>query len=160
MPERQRRQWQPRELKMLSEYLTQEFPETPYKTRVRLGRPQPRAGGKYTREELLAVGVFRRWADALIFLPTNELLLIEAKIRPEPGTVSQIMLYERLIPHTPELLKYSSWNIRKRIVYAIPDPATFMLAREQNIEVVEFRPKWIDEYVKILLPREKSPHRL
>ncbi len=159
MAERQKRKWQPREQRMLSEYMAEFFPEVRYQVRVRLGSPQPRAQGRFSTEEVKMLGVWRRWADALAYLPTNELLLIEAKIRPEPGVISQIKLYERLISHTPELLPYTAWPIRKRIVYAIPDAATFMLAREDNIEVVHYEPKWLGEYLNVLQKRESQPHK-
>lgn len=152
-----KRSWQPREQRMLSEYMAEAFPGVPYKVRIRLGAVQPRIGGKFTRQEESMLGVFRRWADAMAFLPERTLLLIEAKIRPEPGVISQMELYESLIPNTPELEKYSAWPVRKRIVYAIPDPATFFLARKQGIEVVSYRPEWIEDYLKTLQRREASP---
>lgn len=153
----QKRKWQPREQRMLSEYMAEAFPGVPYKVRIRLGAVQPRIGGKFTADESSMLGVFRRWADAMAFLPEKALLLIEAKIRPEPGVISQIELYEMLIPNTPELEQYRDWPIRKRIVYSIPDPATFSLARAKGIEIVSYRPEWIEEYMKTLQRREASP---
>lgn len=155
-----KRNWEPREQRMLAEYMAHNFRGIRYKTRVRLGATQPRIAGKFTKEESAMLGVFRRWADAIAFLPDKSLLLIETKIRPEPGVISQLKLYAMLIPNTPELEEFKDWPIRMRVVYAIPDPAVEMLARSENIEVVSYFPSWMEEYLKTLQRRESSPHRL
>lgn len=153
------RKWQPRELRMISEWLAQEYPDATYETRVRLGRIEPRVEGAYVSdEESRMLGVFRRWADAIVFLP-DRLILIEAAIRPEPGDISKLKLYERLIPNTPELEKYRDLPVVKVLLYAMPDDLLLVMAREEGIEVRYFRPAWIEEYLKELYPRERrSPH--
>ncbi|MCW3990623.1 MAG: hypothetical protein NWE88_11185, partial [Candidatus Bathyarchaeota archaeon] len=73
-----KRAWQPREMQMVAEWLAKNFPGDPYMTRVRLGTPRsstPRAD--MTPEELAMVGVWRRWADAIVIL-RDRILLIEA----------------------------------------------------------------------------------
>lgn len=153
------RKWQPRELRMISEWLAQEHPDSTYQLRVRLGKIEPRVDGAFVSdEETRMLGVFRRWADAIVYLP-DRLLLVEAAIRPEPGDISKLELYERLIPNTPELEEYASLPVEKVLLYAMPDDLLLTLAREHGITVRFFRPKWVEEYLKELYPRERrAPH--
>lgn len=153
------RKWQPRELRMISEWLAQNYPDVTYQLRVRLGRIEPRLSGAFVSdEEARMLGVFRRWADAIIYLP-DRLILVEAAIRPEPGDISKLELYERLIPNTPELAAVAHLPVEKILLYALPDELLLTLAREHGIKVQYYRPPWIEEYLKELYPRERrSPH--
>lgn len=107
-----------------------------------------------TPEERAMVGSWRRWADAIIY-PPPEWILIEAAIRPNPGKISQLELYEMLLKHTPELKIEPDQKIRKVLLYAIEDPATTFLARKHGIEAIEYKPLWLAAYLRVLLPRER-----
>ena len=104
--------------------------------------------------EVRALGVWRRWADAIVFMP-DRLILIEAAIRPSPGDISQLELYEHLLPQTPELAEHKNKRIEKVLLFALEDPVIVSMARERGIKVVYFHPHWIDDYLKILYPRER-----
>lgn len=153
------RKWQPRELRMLSEFLAENYPGDDYRTRIRLGKIQPRIEGTFlTEEERLHLGVFRRWADALVIQP-DRLILIEAKIRPQPGVISQLQLYKRLVPNTPELQRFLDRPLEMLLVYAIQDALLIEMAREAGIKCIHYRPEWIDEYIAELYPRERRATR-
>lgn len=153
------RKWQPREMRMLAEWLAERWPRTEYLTRVRLGRIEPRVDPSLlTPDEIHATGVHRRWADAVVLLP-DRVLLIEAKILPKPGVISQLELYARLLPHTPELAEHAHKPIEMLLLYAIEDPLIQLLAREKGIRCLMYRPDWIDDYMAELFPRERrAPH--
>jgi len=151
----EKRQWQPREMRLVSEYLAKHYGKYPTKTRVRVGAIHPDLKpGELSDAEQRMVGVFRRWADAVVFMP-NRLILIEAAIRPSPGDISQLELYKHLLPKTPELAEHKSKRIDMVLLYALEDPVIVALAREKGIKVVYFHPSWIDDYLKILYPRER-----
>ena len=60
------RKWQPREMLMLSEWLAETYPETEYRTRVKLGKIEPRIDSPgLTASERRMIGVHRRWAELL-----------------------------------------------------------------------------------------------
>jgi len=142
-------------MRMVSEYLAKHYPNYPTKTRVRVGSIHPDLKpGTLSEAEQRMVGVFRRWADAVVFMP-NKLILIEAAIRPNPGKISQLELYEHLLPKTPELAEHKRKPIEKVLLFAIEDPVVVSLAREKGIKAVYFRPRWIDEYLEVLYPRER-----
>lgn len=153
------RKWQPREMRMLSEFLAEHYPDAEYRVRVRLGRIQPRSEGRFTtEEERVSAGMFRRWADALVIEP-DRLILIEAKIRPQPGVISQLQLYARLVPHTPELQQFLDRPLEMLLIYAIQDDLLISMAREADIKCRLYKPEWIDAYLDELYPRERRATR-
>jgi len=154
-----KRAWQPREMQMLGEWLIKNYGTTPYQTRVRLGSLMPsKPRAEMTIEERAMVGVWRRWADALI-LEKDKTIIVEAAIRPDPGKISQLELYAMLLPHTIELENRKDLPIEKLLLYAIPDEATLTLARRHGIRTVQYRPPWLDDYLKVLMPRERRSPR-
>lgn len=152
---KEKRQWQPREQRLVSEYLAATYPDYETRTRVRVGSVHPELKPESLEPgELRAMGVWRRWADAVVFLKTK-LVLIEAKIRPSPAAIAEIELYARLLPLTPELADHRGKPIEKTLLFALEDPVIVAMARERDIKVVYFRPKWVDEYLEVLYPRER-----
>ena len=152
-----KRDWQPREQRLVSEFIARFYPDYPSRTHVHLGSIPPRLRGMFiTDEDARLLGVHRRWADALVFLP-DRIILIEGKILPQPGVVSQLLLYGELIPKTRDLGEDRQKPIEMVLVCALPDPVVSELARRQGIRVVIFRPEWIEEYLKILHPWERTP---
>jgi len=140
---------------MLAEWLARAQGDKRALQRVRLGSPRseiPRPD--MGPEELAMVGSWRRWADAVI-LEDHQVTIVEAAIRPDPGKISQLELYARLLPHTPELEPWRDRPVRLVLLYAIEDPATVALAREKGILCIEYKPPWLPQYLSLLLPRER-----
>lgn len=152
---KEKRKWQAREMRLVSEFLAKEYSDYPAQTRVRLGSIHPGLEPeKLSDAELRAVGVWRRWADAIVFMP-DRLVLIEAAIRPNPGDISQLELYEYLLPMTPELAEHKGKPIEKLLLYTMEDSVIVAMAKDRGIRVVYFHPDWVDEYLAILYPRER-----
>ena len=152
-----KRDWQPREQRLVSEFIARFYADYESRTHVHLGSTPPRLRGKFTTDaEARLVGVFRRWADAIVFMP-DRLVLIEGKILPQPGVLSQLKLYEALIPKTPELAEHREKPIEKVLVCAIEDPLITQLARTEGVLVRVFHPAWINQYLKVIHPWEKTP---
>jgi len=147
-------------MQMVVEWLTKTYPGDAWMTRVRLGSPKPSTPRPdMTPEERAMIGVWRRWADALVILP-EELLLVEAAIRPNPGKISQLELYAMLLPHTPEFSQYRSRRVTMVLLYAIEDPAVILLARRKGIRCIQYKPTWLPAYLELLMPRERRGSRL
>jgi len=146
-------------MEMVSDYLATYYPLARAMTRVRLGSiPTTELTPLLEEHEVRMMSVFRRWADAIV-ITSDTLILIEAAIRPEPGDVSKIELYARLLPHTPELKPWLTLKREYQLVYAIEDPLIVVMARERGIRPVFFRTKAVEEYMKILYPRERRAPR-
>jgi len=151
----EKRHWQPREMQMLTEWLTKTQRGKRWMTRVRLGSPRPEVPRPdMSPEELAMIGGWRRWADAIILEDTH-VTIVEAAIRPQPGDISQIQLYARLFPHTPELKAWHGLPIDMILLYAIEDPLVVTMAREAKIQAIEYKPLWLPQYLQILMARER-----
>ena len=147
------RNWQPREQKLLAEYLTKFYPKDIHMTRVRLGAIEPEA--KYpdlTEREVAALGVWRRWADAVV-ITKRKMILIEAAIRPDTGEASKLEVYADLLPLTPELRPYLGLPLHLELVYAVYDAVVIHYCEKHGIRCVFFCPDWILDYLKELHPR-------
>jgi hypothetical protein len=155
-----RRTWQPRERRLVSEWCYRTFPNGHVRENQRLGAIESTLqDSQLTEEEIRHLGVFRRWVDALV-VADGVLHLIEGKIRNTPGALEQLDLYERLLPLTPELIELRGLPIQKHLVWVIPDPILESLARERGIRVHLFHPAWVDDYLKLLRPRERQGSRV
>lgn len=152
-----KRDWTPREMRLVSEYIARFFSQYESRIHIHLGSTLPRVGGRFISEpEKRLIGVFRRWADAVVILP-DRLILIEGKILPQPGVISQLNLYAELIPKTPELGEARNLPVEKLLLCAIEDRLITDLAQREGIRVVVFIPPWLDDYLKILYPWERTP---
>lgn len=150
-----KRVWQPREMRLCSEYCSLYHYKGRILTRVRLG-PFPSELLKYVsaEEEANMVTVWRRWADAIVIYP-DKVILIECAIRPNPGKIAQLELYKQLYYKTPEFDSIKHLPLEMELVYAIEDPATVELAKQKGIRTVYYKPIWIEEYINQLYPRER-----
>lgn len=153
------RNWEPRERRLVSEWTRLAFPNAHVKESVRLGAIEPALqDAKISELELRALGVFRRWVDA-IAIEGGVAHLIEGKIRNQPGAIEQLTLYERLLPLTPELQDIRHLPVKKHLVWVIVDPIVEAMARDAGILVHVYHPAWVDDYLKMLNPRERRARR-
>jgi hypothetical protein len=148
-----------RERRLLSEWLALRYPDQETWQQVRLGAfQQTIANAQLDITELRALGVWRRYADALVFKESS-LLLIEASLVSEPGYISQIELYARLIPLTPELEVFWAWPIEMLYLVALEDPVVTANARDRGIRIEVFTPIWIPDYFAGLEKRKSVATR-
>lgn len=142
------RLWQPRESRLLAEYLASKYKNETVMYRVRLGQPPIWAtpsiqGGAPDN----IYKVYQRWADAIVITKTT-LILIEAKIKPDPGVISQILLYDQLIPKTDTLQQYGKLRRENILLIAQHDSEVEDLARSHKITIEYFSPTWVIDYLK------------
>lgn len=142
------RLWQPRETRLLSEWISQTFTEDTVMYRVRLGGPPSWAIPSIEMGAPAEIYmVYQRWADAIVIRKTD-LIIVEAKIRLEPGVISQIKLYAQLLPKTAAFYKFKELPIRLIILAAMRDPEVEAMAASEGIELVVFSPDWVIDYLK------------
>lgn len=145
------------ETRLLSEWLALRWAHRTVITRVRVGSTPPELELPDLDEaDRRMLRVFCRWLDALIVDPPH-LHVVEAGIIAAPGDVSQLELYCRLIPQTPDLRQYHNLKVRGRLLYAVPDPVVTDMARERGFAVETFTPPWVIGYLKTLRPRSRTP---
>ncbi len=95
----------------------------------------------------------RRWADAIVHLP-DETLLIEGKMKAEPSVIGQLLNYKNLLPQTPLFSKYREIPIAMQLVCAMIDKDTMELVEQAGIDVVMFKPSNYEEWLKVITERK------
>ena len=155
----EKRENQPREMLMVSEYLNKSGLFAKSSTRVRLGNPHPELMNlEIDPADVGILRIYSRWADAVVF-GQNEITIIEAKIKPQLGPLEALMVYERLFLADPTYKEHHSKKITKLFLYAIEDPVFLLLCRELGIKPVQFTYSGMEAYKKILRPRETVASR-
>jgi hypothetical protein len=145
------------EMRMVAEYLRRTYPNADVMMRVRLGSLLPDGvRGEIPDDEAALLGVFRRWADAVVITP-SELIVVEASIRSDTGDPSKLVIYGRLVPHTAELRPYLNRRLVLELVVAVEDPVVTAVAHEMGIRTRVYAPPWLPEYRAALHRRERRP---
>jgi hypothetical protein len=129
-----RRNWEKR---LVAEYVGMTYGKSLQWRNVRLGEIVNQEAGKM-------YAFLRRWADAVV-ITTKEVIVIEGKIKPNPGVISQLQLYLSIFPRTPEYHNYRNWPIRGEIVCALRDTDVERMAREAGLDYVIYEPSFMKE---------------
>lgn len=159
MPPPGRRRYRTWEQQFLGEWVALYRPDARVLTHVRLGPIRPATQGvQFSALEMQALGLWRRWADALVILP-DRLELVEAKILQSPTQNAQLELYAHLLPDTPELVEFRGRHVDKVALVALEDPAATFMARSTGIQVVVWRPPWIGEWMEAKRARDRRGPR-
>ena len=149
------RTWRPAESRLLAEWLATRWSDRRTITRVRVGKVHPSlVQPDMSEAEIAAAGVWRRWVDAVIIDPPT-IRLVEASIAPNPGKVSQLELYVRLWPLTPEYSEYRDWPVVGLLVSAVEDGMVRTLAVERGLMYEVYTPPWVHEYLQSRMPRHR-----
>ena len=115
---------------------------------LRLG-PTPLAGqaGVLTPQVEAMLRVFNRYADMVGIVP-GQIQVIEAKMFPDPGAISQVELYANLIHYTPVLAQYPGRIVQPVILVALDDAVMHQMATARGIEWRVYTPDWASLYVQ------------
>jgi hypothetical protein len=159
LPPPGRRRYRTWEQQFLGEWMARYRPDARVLTHVRLGPIRPATQGvQFSALEMQALGLWRRWADALVILP-DRLELVEAKILQSPAQNAQLELYAHLLPDTPELVEFRGRRLDKVALVALEDPAATFQARKAGIQVIVWRPPWMDEWMAARDARQRRAPR-
>jgi hypothetical protein len=129
------RDWNPRESRLIGEWVLKTYPGCRVVFRARLG-PE-------TASPLYVAAA--RYADAVVFCPAW-VSIIEAKLDSELGAVAQLKLYKKLFQQTPEYMDYWTVPIHLILLVARLRPDVVSYAASEGIEVVQYFPAWVQDY--------------
>lgn len=135
------------EVRLLSEYLVQEYSKFPTITNQPLGIVSAALMADQGYEK--AIGMMRPLRpkiDAIVILP-RYLLLIEAKVWSVVNGLAKLPLYKALVPVTPELKQYMPREVIMQLVVAWSSPNLEVMASAMDVDVKVFSPDWIQEVV-------------
>jgi hypothetical protein len=125
------------EKRLVAEYVGMTYPTSLQWRNVRLGEIKNEQDGKM-------YAFLRRWADAIV-ITMDEVIIIEGKIKPAPGVISQLQLYMSIFPKTPEYHNYRNWKLRGEIVCALRDEEVEALARQAGLDYVIYEPTFMQD---------------
>lgn len=100
--------------------------------RVRLGIPA-------NPEEAKLYSVMQRWADC-IFVEDGIVHIVEAKLRPDFGTIGQLEGYKELFVVTPEFSEYVNWPIKLILLTSYLDLAVAESCSKRGITYEFYKP--------------------
>lgn len=129
----------PAEAKMVYEWTIKNHPFALQWRRVRLGPLPPKKQPQYYTQ-------LRRFVD-LIFYESGVVHLVEAKVRPDPGGISQLELYGEIFPNTPEFSMYKDQPVKLIYLTTIHDKVVESMCAKRNIQYIIFCPDWMKEYL-------------
>lgn len=126
------------EIKLINEYIQENYPNCLQWRRVRLG---PLPG---TPPSKLYQGL-RRWADRIIFTG-KEVIILEGKMSPRAEGVTELEIYRKLFPETPEFSSLAKYPVRCVFLTTKHDETIETICKEHGIEYVVFAPEWTKKY--------------
>ena len=153
---RPRRPREELEERLVAEYMIAHHSKARHMIRVRLG-PLPPEAGKAAAEGFnpAIYGVVRHWADGIAIYP-DRIVLVEAKLKLRPEAIGQILVYEELLPSTPELAPWVGGERQLELVYVQGDPDVEAYAAKAGIKCIRFAPPWA---VEAYLERRRWEYR-
>ena len=128
----------PNESNLVYEWVKKFYPNSLQWRRVRLG-PLP------LQKDSAMYGILRRWAD-LIFKDKGIIYIVEAKMKPEPGAIGQLKLYNELFPKTPEFSEFKDLPRKLIFLTTVKDLELKKITIRDDIEYVVYQPDWVKEY--------------
>lgn len=137
-----------RERRYIAEYMKHQWPEGNWQLNVELGPIPPEYIQRYGIER--AAALFRPTrprVDAIKWAP-EVYYLIEAKIRDIKAGIGDLSYYKSVIPQTPDLPFYDGQPITSRLIVPWMLDWLAPVAAAAGVEVVVFKPDWIDDYVR------------
>ncbi len=99
--------------------------------------------------------VFNRYAD-LVGILGEEILVVEAKMVPEPGAISQLQHYIDLMPLTPLMQTHAGKRVQGILLFAVDDPLIRQRAEQAGFRVEIYTPAWANEYLELKYYRRRS----
>lgn len=128
------------EKKLQNEYLFERYNDKTHWIRPRLGQVP-------NTEMAKAHEVTLRFPDAIV-IDDGVVKIIEFKMFPSPGVISQLELYAALFDKTLRFREY--WPNPKKLVFVVPtlDRNLQQLCEEKGIEYDVYAPQWALNYIK------------
>jgi hypothetical protein len=137
----------PASTRMLQEWVGLRYPGAQVWYELRLGPTSRDLIGVTVSPNLEAMLRVANWyADAVIY-DGNELVLVEAKIEPNPSALGQVLWYYQLIRTTPVLSTYATAPVVPVVLFGEDDATLNAWVRSMGIRVELYTPPWIAEYL-------------
>lgn len=141
---------------LLREWAAIKYPGATFREQIRLGPTEESVVGVQINAAFAAM--LRNWnwyADGLI-VTDSEVLLIEAKVQPNPSAIGQVLFYRQLMISTPELAPLLAMPFQAVALFAESDNEVTRFARGLGVRVETYTPTWIVDYLTQVQFRRRS----
>ena len=137
-----------RDRRYVAEYIDQLYPYAKVWYNLRLGPPPIGVAEKYPGVDVNRYArVWKKTCDAVV-VTENEVILIEGELRRPLLALGELISYRDLLFQTPELAAYAKMPVKSILLCPVYDPTLELQLKENKIEAVVFRPKWVDDYLE------------
>lgn len=137
----------PASTKLLHEWITLTHPHDQVFYELKLGPTVGHVAGVELNPKLTAMLRVTNWyADATIVTP-DEIQVVEAKVAPQAGAISQLEHYRDLVLETPMLHEFPNRAVAMVLLFGFGDSAIVPRAQNRGIRVEIFTPAWLHEYL-------------
>jgi hypothetical protein len=141
---------------LLQEWVSAKYAGAQVFYELRLGPTSKSLVGVQVSPALEAMLRVANWyADAVVVTPA-EVLVIEAKVDPNPGAVGQVLFYRTLIYSTPALQAFTTMPVTPVVLFAEDDSGVTPFARGLGVRVEIYTPAWIAQYLDTRQFRNRS----
>lgn len=137
-----------RERRFISEYMVETWPKGDWQLNVELGPIPQEYVDRYGLGKAAAMFRPTRPRVDAVKWDGDKYYIIEAKIRDIKAGIGDLTYYLAMVPKTPDLLMYKGQTVVGRLVVPWMLDWIKTAADAVGIEVVIFKPDWIDDYVK------------
>ena len=142
--------------RLLHEWLDMRYPTSLPLYELRLGPTAAHLVNVSVTPALEAMLRVNNWyADAVVITP-SENLVIEAKMKPDPGAIGQVKFYYRLLGRTPILNQYNRAPWVKVVLFAEDDDDVNAFAQDEGVRVELWTPAWVESYLNQVQFRNRS----
>lgn len=137
-----------RDTRYVAEYVSWAFPHDRAAFNVRLGPAPLEIRQRYPDLDVDRwARVWMRAADAIVVTP-SALVIIEGELRRPITAIGELVVYRELVGQTDTLRSWWAMPIRLIMVTPLPDPTLEVVLRRLQIEVVPYRPVWVEDYLR------------
>jgi hypothetical protein len=141
---------------LLQEWATLRYPGSQLLQQVRLGPTSAHLVNVQVTPALEAMLRVLNWyADGVILLP-QEMLIIEAKVWPNPSAVGQVLFYRTLVFSTPAFAGATYLPVTPVVLFAEADDTVTRFANGLGVRVEIHTPQWIADYLTQVQFRTRS----
>jgi len=140
---------------LLREWAAVKYPGVYLREQVRVGPTHESVVGVAINPVLESM--LRNWnwyCDGLIALP-DQVLIIEAKVHPDPGAVGQVLFYRQIAISTPELTPLLQLPWFPVVLWAEVDDGVAKFAQQMGCRVEVYTPPWIADYLQLVQFRHR-----
>lgn len=132
---------------LLHEWASMRYPTQEKFYELRLGPTRRELVGVTVSPALEAALRVANWYADLLVIDGDELVVIEAKVAPDPSAVGQVLWYSTLIRSTPSLATYATKAVTPVVLWAERDDSLNAWVRSMGVRVELYTPPWIGQYL-------------